>query len=40
MVHSYNTNKQTCYVYSNKNFSTPRMFDVKGTVSLILQSEQ
>lgn len=33
------TSKQ-CYVYSMHNMSTPHIFDIKGTVSLILQSSK
>ncbi len=31
---------QTCYVYSVTNLSTPHVFDLKGTVSLILMAEK
>jgi intraflagellar transport protein 80 len=29
-----------CYVYSTRNFTTPHIFDLKGSVSLILQSDK
>lgn len=29
-----------CYVYATQNFATPHIFDVRGSVSLILQSDR
>ena len=29
-----------CYIYSLQNLSTPHIFDLKGSVSLILQSDR
>jgi hypothetical protein len=29
-----------CYVYATRNFATPHIFDLKGSVSLILQADK